>query len=84
MGILSLAPQKLGLRTSQATFPGTQESKDCGIFWALGITCSPEVTPHLSSPHDAESQKSSGRNLDACQFYLFPGKFVAKPAHILE
>lgn len=33
-------PQNLGLRMTQATFPGTQESKDCGIFWALGITSS--------------------------------------------
>lgn len=73
-------PQNLGLRTSQETFPGTQEGKGCGISSALGITCSPGVTPHLTSPHNAESQKSSGRNLDICQFYLFPSKFVAKPA----
>lgn len=30
-------PQNLGLRMTQATFPGART----GIFWALGITCSP-------------------------------------------
>lgn len=72
-------PQNLGLRMTQATFPGTQGSKDWNLL-GTGHHLQPEVTPHLTSPHDAESQRSSGRNLDMCHFYLFSSKFVVKPS----
>lgn len=43
-------PQNLGLRMTQATFPGTQGSKDWNLL-GTGHHLQPEVTPHLTSSH---------------------------------
>lgn len=65
-------PKKPGTEDEPGNIP--RHPRPQGLWNLLGSS------PNLTSPRDAESQKSSGRNLDVCQFYLFLSKFVAKPA----